>query len=75
MGNEIKYDGYLNIGDVVLPCYVLSNGTRVLSGRKMQETLHIVDDNIIGTKCLNFLRVTNLSYSYSVIKNRHILSL
>lgn len=55
MDNEIKYEGVLTIGDVQLPCYVLSNGTRVLSGRKMQETLHIVDDNISGTKMPQFL--------------------
>lgn len=55
MENEIKYEGSLIIGNVQLPCYVLSNGTRVLSGRKMQETLHIVDDNISGTKMPQFL--------------------
>lgn len=60
MDNEIKYEGFLTIGSVQLPCYVLSNGTRVLSGRKMQETLHIVDDNISGTKMPQFIANSKL---------------
>lgn len=55
MDNLIKYEGTLDIGGSALPCYVLENGTRVLSGRKMQETLKIVESNISGTKLPQFL--------------------
>lgn len=55
MDNKIKYEGILDLGGVSLPCYVLEDGTRVLSGRKMQETLRIVDGNISGTKLPQFL--------------------
>lgn len=55
MDNQIKYEGTLNLGDNQLPCYVLEDGTRVLSGRKMQEILRIVDGNISGTKLPRFL--------------------
>ena len=39
MDNQIKYEGTLNLGENKLPCYVLEDGTRVLSGRKMQENI------------------------------------
>lgn len=55
MDNEIKYDGILHIGDLEIPCYVLEDGTRVLSGRKTQEALKIVDNNVSGTKLPDFL--------------------
>lgn len=55
MENQIKYEGELNLGGFILPCYVLEDGTRVLSGRKLQETLKIVDGNISGTKLPQFL--------------------
>lgn len=41
--NEIKYRGILNLNGIVIPCYVLNDGTRVLSGRGMQESLKMVD--------------------------------
>ncbi len=43
MDNQIKYEGILNLGGFTLPCYVLEDGTRVLSGRGMQEALKMVD--------------------------------
>lgn len=55
MDNQIKYEGTLNLGENKLPCYVLEDGTRVLSGRKMQEILKVVDGNISGTKLPQFL--------------------
>jgi len=55
MDNQIKYEGTLNLGENNLPCYVLEDGTRVLSGRKMQEILKVVDGNISGTKLPKFL--------------------
>ncbi len=60
MDNQIKYEGILDLGGVKLPCYVLEDGTRVLSGRKMQETLKIVDGNISGTILPRFLANSTL---------------
>lgn len=55
MEHQIKYEGELKFGGVSVPCYVLEDGTRVLSGRKMQEILRIVDGNTSGTKLPQFL--------------------
>ncbi len=46
--NIIKYEGKLNLNGLILPCYVLEDGTRVLSGRGMQESLKMVDDTEYG---------------------------
>jgi hypothetical protein len=45
MENIIKYEGTLNLAGIEIPCYVLENGTRVLSGRGMQEALKMVDSD------------------------------
>lgn len=42
--NQIKCKGELHLGDFSIPCYVLEDGRRVLSGRKMQEALKMVDE-------------------------------
>lgn len=60
MDNQIKCEGTLDLGGFQLPCYVLEDGTRVLSGRKMQETLKIVDGNTSGTKLPQFLSTSTL---------------
>lgn len=41
---EIKHEGVLKLGNAEIPCYVLEDGTRVLSGRGMQNALKMVDD-------------------------------
>ncbi len=42
--NIIKYDGVLELtDDISIDCYVLEDGTRVLSGREMQRALMMVD--------------------------------
>jgi hypothetical protein len=42
--NKIKYDGVLELSDnISIDCYVLENGTRILSGRGLQEALKMVD--------------------------------
>lgn len=43
-GNIIKYEGNLDLNGLIIPCYVLEDGTRVLSGRGMQEALKMVDE-------------------------------
>lgn len=44
MEKNVKYRGVLNLGEMPIPCYVLEDGTRVLSGRGMQEALKMVDE-------------------------------
>ena len=44
MDKEIKNRGELVLGGLVIPCYVLEDGTRVLSGRGMQDALKMVDE-------------------------------
>lgn len=41
---KIVHQGELKIGDLKIPCYVLDNGRRVLSGRGLQDALRLVDD-------------------------------
>lgn len=40
----VRHEGVLNLAGMQLPCYVLEDGTRVLSGRGMQDALKMVDD-------------------------------
>ena len=41
--NTVKYRGELDLNGLKIPCYVLNDGTRVLSGRGLQEALKMVD--------------------------------
>lgn len=41
---KITHEGKIVIGEMELPCYVLEDGTRVLSGRGMQNALKMVDE-------------------------------
>lgn len=43
MINKIECKGELKLGDFSIPCYVLENGTRVLSGRGIQEVLKMTE--------------------------------
>ena len=45
MDNRVRNRGELDLAGIKIPCYVLEDGTRVLSGRGMQEALNMVDDN------------------------------
>ena len=42
---KVKYKGELDLAGFKLPCYVLEDGTRVLSSSKMQDVLRMVDDS------------------------------
>jgi len=57
--NIIKYDGVLELGnDVTIDCYVLDDGTRVLSGNGMQFALNMIDENEVnpsGTRLARYL--------------------
>lgn len=59
--NKVEYSGELFLADgISIPCYVLADGRRVLSGRKMQMALRIVDSNSSGTKLPSFLANSSL---------------
>lgn len=60
MINKIECKGELKLGDFSIPCYVLENGTRVLSGRGMQGILKIVENKNTGTKIPVFLNNSTL---------------
>lgn len=47
------HKGILNIAEVQIPCFVLENGQRVISGRKMQSALSI--NSTGGQKMVTFL--------------------
>lgn len=48
MSKKVKYKGELNLAGMIIPCYVLEDGTRVLSGRGMQDALKMVDETSKG---------------------------
>lgn len=41
---KVKYKGELDLAGYKIPCYVLEDGTRILSSRGMQEALKMVDE-------------------------------
>lgn len=63
MDKNVKNRGELKLGDFTIPCYVLEDGTRVLSGRGMQEALKMVDDNksTSGHRILRYLNQKSLN--------------
>ena len=55
-GVKIKYRGELHLGEFSIPCYVLVDGRRVLSGRGMQLALNMVDeDNRTSARLTRYL--------------------
>ncbi len=60
--NVITHEGQLIVGTMPpIPCYVLSDGTRVLSGRAMQEVLKIRDKPEDGKKKSGYILPTFFS--------------
>lgn len=47
---KIIHEGVITLGDNQIPCYVLEDGTRILSGRGMQEALKMVDEGDSSTQ-------------------------
>ena len=59
--NKIIHEGEITLGEMVIPCYVLEDGTRVLSGNAMQNAfketkipydIHVSKINEEGTKLI-----------------------
>lgn len=61
---KIVCKGELELGNTIIPCYVLEDGTRVLSGRGMQESLKMVDTEdgkqTAGTRLARYLAQKSL---------------
>lgn len=55
--NKIIHEGEIVLGETVIPCYVLEDGTRVLSGNAMQNALNLQEetDNKSGTRLARYL--------------------
>lgn len=64
MDNAVRNRGELHLGDNIIPCYVLEDGTRVLSSRGMQEALKMVDTEdgkqTAGTRLNRYLNQKSL---------------
>ena len=62
---RVKYKGELNLNGLIIPCYVLEDSTRVLSGRGMQEALKMVDTEegkqTAGTRLNRYLSQKSLN--------------
>jgi len=63
----VRNAGELPIGDLKIPAYVLTDGTRVLSGRGMQEVLKLVDENAPQSGQKPGIRLSRF-FSYSNLK-------
>lgn len=44
MEKKIKLEGKIELNNIEVDCYILEDGTRVLSGREMQRLLNMVDE-------------------------------
>lgn len=69
MSNIVKYRGELALAGMKIPCYVLEDGTRVISGRGMQESLKMVDvedgKQTAGTRLTRYLNQKSLNPFFS----------
>lgn len=63
MDNKVRNRGVLDLAGMKIPCYVLEDGTRVLSGRGMQEALKMVDDSkdTSGHRIIRYLNQKSLN--------------
>lgn len=62
---QIIHEGELKLGGMIIPCYILEDGTRILSGRGMQEALNMVEDEegkqSAGTRLTRYLNQKTLN--------------
>lgn len=63
---KISHEGSIYLADTEIKCYVLEDGTRVLSGRGMQEALKMVDNfddgrQVAGQRLQRYLTQTSLN--------------
>jgi hypothetical protein len=67
---KIKYEGELPLGNYKIPCYVLEDGTRVLSGNQMQEALKLFPDNTVIKSGSRLARLLNYKVINELIVNK-----
>ncbi len=60
--NKIIHEGEITLGETIIPCYVLEDGTRLLSGNAMQNALNLQEDseNKSGTRLARYLSQKSL---------------
>lgn len=74
---KIIHEGVLDLNDFEIPCYVLEDGTRILSGRSMQSALKMVDEvedgkQTAGTRLNRYLEQKSLNpFIYKDKKKDH----
>ncbi|WP_071887817.1 P63C domain-containing protein [Rufibacter sp. DG15C] len=61
MAKKITHEGGLDLNGFVIPCFVLEDGTRVLSGRGLQEALKVRDKPEEGEKRGGYILPTFLA--------------
>lgn len=64
---NVTHEGEIKIGNLVLPCYVLSNGQRVLSGRGVQNLLNLSPTSGTNTRQRPGSRLKRL-FNYKAFK-------
>lgn len=60
----VKFRGVLDLNGIEIPCYVLSDGTRVISGNAMQKALNMIDEDEVkpsGTRLTRYLSQKTLN--------------
>lgn len=62
-GAKVKYSGAIDLGGFSIPCYILEDGRRVLSGRGMQSALKMVDEDkeTPGQRLMRYLTQKSLT--------------
>ena len=65
---KITHEGVINLGSFTVPCYVLEDGTRVISGGGMQDALKMFDEDrqTSGSRLSRYLNQESLKpYLYN----------
>ena len=63
-GTVVKYRGELDLNGFKIPCYVLDDGSRVISGLAMQRSLKMIDEDEVkpsGTRLTRYINQKTLN--------------
>lgn len=69
--NKVKKEGTLDLNGVFIPCYVLEDGTRVLSASQMQDALHLFPEKTVIKSGTRLARLLNSKAINELIVNRY----
>lgn len=68
---QVKYEGELNLTDnMKIPCYVLDDGARILSGGQMQEALKLFPEKTVTKSGSRLARLLSYKALNELISNR-----